>query len=227
MGMGMNVLIAEDEQDTRELLVAFFRGKGYGVAAATDGQAAVELLEDNAPDLVLLDIRMPRLNGWGVLEQLRQSPGVPVIVISALDSAEDAVKGLRLGADDYIRKPFDLSELDARVQAVMRRRNLPTANGTPRAGPVEIDDEAKTVRLDGRSVSLSPREYSLLKLLAGNPGKVFSHQEIIERVWPPDNRADTSDVKQYIHLLRLKIENKPGRPSLVKTVKGFGYKFSV
>ncbi len=221
----MNILIAEDEQDTRELLVAFFRGKGHEVAAAADGESAVERFETETPDLVLLDIRMPKLNGWGVLEQLQRSAKVPVIVISALDSTEDAVRGLGLGADDYIRKPFDLSELDARVQAVMRRHDALGGNGILCAGPVEIDDQAKTVSLDGQQVSLSPREYSLLKLLAGDPGKVFSHQEIIERVWPPDNRADTSDVKQYIHLLRSKIESMPGRPALVKTVKGFGYKF--
>jgi DNA-binding response OmpR family regulator len=174
----------------------------------------------------LLDIRLPKLNGWGVLEQVRRNAQVPVIVISALDSTEDAIRGLGLGADDYIRKPFDLGELDARVQAVMRRHAGSHVDDKVQAGPVTIDDVAKTVSLDGEAISLSPREYSLLKLLAASPGRVFSHQEIIQQVWPPGNRADTSDVKQYIHLLRSKIETKPGRPSLVKTVKGFGYKFA-
>jgi DNA-binding response OmpR family regulator len=221
----MNLLIADDEPDTLELLVAHFRAKGYEVAAARDGESAVRQFRLHKPDLVLLDVRMPQLNGWGVLEQVRRSANVPVILISALDSAEDAVKGFGLGADDYIRKPFDLRELDARVQAVMRRRGLPEEGSVVRAGPVEIDDDAKTVRLEGRIISLSPREYGLLKLLAETPGRVFSHQEIIERVWPPENRADTSDVKQYVHLLRSKVEHNPGRPALVKTVKGFGYKF--
>lgn len=223
----MKILIAEDEQDTAQLLSAFFRGKGYDVVMVEDGISAVRAFRDEVPDLVLLDIRMPGLNGWEVLEKLRQEADIPVIVISALDTSADAVKGLGLGADDYLRKPFDLDELAARVDAVLRRIDVHHVPELTRAGPVVIDDRAKTVTVSGSPISLSPREYHLLKLLAGTPERVFNHQEIIKEVWPTENRADTSDVKQYIHLLRSKIEQDPSRPTLIQTVKGFGYKFSL
>jgi DNA-binding response OmpR family regulator len=222
----MKVLIAEDEQDTLQLLSVFFRGKGYEVVGASDGLGTMELLEREAPDLVLLDIRMPRLNGWEVLEKVRREGDrdTPVIIISALDGVDDAVRGLVLGADDYLRKPFDLSELEARVEAVLRRVRPTEEDAYLEVGPVQIDDRSKKVLLHGKEVKLSPREYHLLRLLMGSPGRVFGHQEIIEQVWPAENRADTSDVKQYIHLLRSKIEESTD-PQLIVTVKGFGYKF--
>jgi DNA-binding response OmpR family regulator len=223
----MKVLIAEDEQDTLQLLSVFFRGKGYEVVGASDGLGTMELLEREAPDLVLLDIRMPRLNGWEVLEKVRREGDrdTPVIIISALDGVDDAVRGLVLGADDYLRKPFDLSELEARVEAVLRRVRPTEEDACLEVGPVQIDDRSKKVLLHGKEVKLSPREYHLLRLLMGSPGRVFGHQEIIEQVWPAENRADTSDVKQYIHLLRSKIEEESTDPQLIVTVKGFGYKF--
>jgi two-component system OmpR family response regulator len=224
----MKVLVAEDEQDTQQLLAAFFRGKGCQVVLASDGEQALRAFERETPDLMLLDIRMPRLNGWEVLQRVRRDAVTPIIVVSALDSSADAVKGLGLGADDYLRKPFDLSELDARVQAVMRRSRPEAEEEAPlRVGPVEVDDLAKSVRVNGRQINLSPREYHLLRLLVSEPGRVFSHQDIIDRVWPPENRADTSDVKQYIHLLRSKIEQDPSTPCLIQTVKGFGYKLAL
>jgi len=222
----MKILIAEDEEDTAQLLSVFFHGKGCEVLVVTDGLSAVQACQEETPDLILLDIRMPRLNGWSVLEKVRLNTSIPVIVISALDSAEDAVKGLALGADDYLRKPFDLAELDARVDAVLRRTHNHHETAQMRVGPVLIDDSAKTVSMDDKPISLSPREYHLLKLLAGTPERVFSHQEIIDAVWPAESRADTSDVKQYVHLLRSKIERDPSRPILIQTVKGFGYKLS-
>lgn len=226
--MSLKVLIAEDETDTLQLLSTYFRGRGYEVVTALDGMSAIESFRTELPDLLLLDIRMPRLNGWQVLEQVRAEMDTPVIILSALDQPNDAVKGLGLGADDYLRKPFDLSELDARVRAVLRRAGSGKEKEqvNVNAGPLEIDDRAKSVRLSGQEIKLSPREYRLLCLLAGAPGRVFSHQEIIEEVWPSDSRADTSDVKQYIHLLRAKIEQDPPKPSLILTAKGFGYKYS-
>jgi DNA-binding response OmpR family regulator len=223
----MKVLIAEDEQDTLELLSVFFKGKGHEVVGASDGVGTMDLLEQESPDLVLLDIRMPRLNGWEVLEKVRRRGDTPVIIISALDRVDDAVRGLVLGADDYLRKPFDLSELEARVEAVLRRSRLnEEEEECIDVGPVRIDDRSKKVLLHGKEIKLSPREYHLLRLLVGSPGRVFGHQEIIEQVWPSENRADTSDVKQYIHLLRSKIETDSTDPRLIVTVKGFGYKFA-
>ncbi len=222
----MRILIAEDEQDTSQLLSAFFQGKGDEVVTVSNGLDAVSAFKTEQPDLVLLDIRMPQLNGWEVLEQVRKEASVPVIILSALDSPADAVKGLGLGADDYLRKPFDLAELSARVEAVLRRTEGAAHSSVIKLGPLTIDDRSKTVTMDGEQVSLSPREYSLLSLLAAAPERVFNHQEIIKEVWPAENRADTSDVKQYIHLLRSKIERMPSNPEIIQTVKGFGYKLA-
>ncbi len=221
----MRILIAEDDPSSRELLVRFLRSKGHEVIAAADGAEALERFEEGGADLVLLDVMMPVIDGWAVLEELRQrrrSP-VPVIMVTVRDATEDKVRGLQLGADDYITKPFDLRELEARIEAVMRR----SAPG-PRLelGELVIDDEKKEVRVRGEPVELSPKEYELLRLLASRPGKVFSHREILERVWAGSSFASSEDVKKYIYLLRNKIEEDPESPKLILTVRGFGYKLA-
>jgi DNA-binding response OmpR family regulator len=146
-------------------------------------------------------------------------------MITALDSGEDAVKGLKLGADDYLRKTFDLSELEARIQNVIRRKALPSRTDLLKVGEVSMNDRSKEVIVEGRRVSLSPREYDLLKLLISEPNRVYSPDEIIQSVWPKKSNADATDVKQYIHLLRNKIETSPTDYRLIQTVKGFGYRF--
>ncbi len=223
----MRVLIVEDEADLARLLTVYFEAKGHAVIRADDGVEALEKFKTGAPDMVLLDIRIPRLDGWHVLEAIRTRSKVPVILLTALDRTEDVVKGLTLGADDYIRKPFQLSELEARIQAVLRRVQENPSGDRLRTGPCQIDDRTKVVTLKGKVVSLSPKEYDLFKLLAADPGRVFSNQEIIARLWPEPSRANANDVKQYIHLLRNKIEENPTHPHWITTVKGFGYKLVV
>jgi DNA-binding response OmpR family regulator len=222
----MKVLLVEDEADTRNLLSTYLRKKNHTVMETDNGLDAVRLFYERKPDLMLLDVRMPKLDGWQVLEQVRKHSNIPVIMITALDRGEDAVKGLTLGADDYLRKPFDLSELEARIQTVARRVASLKHTDILQAGAVIIDDRSKEVRVDGREVSLSPREYDLLKLLVSQPNRVFSTEEIIRSVWPGKRNADATDVKQYIHLLRNKIEPVPTDHRLIQTVKGFGYRFS-
>lgn len=219
----MKVLVAEDDAEARAILAAYLAARGYQVAEAADGFAAIEAFERERPAAVLLDLMMPRLDGWEVLSYLRARGATPVLVVTARDNTDDVVRALQMGADDYVVKPFRLREVEARLQAVLRRHG----GGEPRllrAGSLEIDDERKAVRLRGQPVDLSPKEYELLKLLASQPGRVFSDQEILARVWPEGSLASASDVKRYIHLLRRKVEDDPANPGLIVTVRGFGYK---
>ncbi len=221
----MKVLLVEDEADTRHLLNTYFSAQHHEVVETDNGLDAVRLFYESRPDLILLDVRMPKLDGWQVLEQIRKNSNIPILMITALDSGEDAVKGLKLGADDYLRKPFDLSELEARIRNVIRRAETPGRADLLQAGGVSMDDRSKEVMVDGRQVSLSPREYDLLKLLISDPDRVHSPEEIIQSVWPNKSNADATDVKQYIHLLRNKIETSQSDHRLIQTVKGFGYRF--
>jgi len=192
---------------------------------APDGTQALEAFVARDPDVVLLDVDMPRMDGWQVLREIRSMSSVPVIMLTVFDTTADKVRGLSEGADDYVTKPFDLVEIEARIRAVARRAGIKAAQ--IRCGPISIDDEAKEVRLRGRPVSLSPKEYDLLKLLASRPGRVFSNTEILHAVWPERAGEGTSeDVKKYIYFLRGKIETDPEHPRLIQTVRGFGYKLS-
>ncbi len=223
----MRLLIVEDEADARELLKVYFEAKGYDVISAGDGVEALERFKSATPDVVLLDIMLPRLDGWSVLEAIRARSRVPVIFLTARDSSDDVIKGLSLGGDDYLTKPFEPRELEARIQAVLRRTQEGVNKGELQMGALRIDDRAKLVTLKGQEVPLSPKEYELLKLLAAEPGRVFSDEEIITRLWPQGSHATSNDVKQYIHLLRSKLEEDPQHPRRVQTVKGFGYRITL
>lgn len=217
------ILIVEDDPHSRQLLKKFLTSKGYAVVEAADGAEALERFEAESPQLVLLDVMMPKLDGWTVLERLRERSDVPVIMLTVKDTTQDVVRGLSSGVDDYITKPFDLLEVVARIEAVLRR-----AQSEPPARielkDLQIDDEQKSVRVRGEAVELSPKEYDLLKLLASRPGKVFAHREILQAIWPDSPYASSEDVKKYVYLLRNKIERDAEHPELVITVRGFGYK---
>jgi DNA-binding response OmpR family regulator len=219
----MKILIADDDADSREILKTYLAAKGHQIVLAADGAEALKRFTDERPDLVLLDIMMPKLDGWEVLHYIRAAGRTPVLMITAKDATDEIVKALSEGADDYIVKPLKLQEVEARILAVMRRFQ-PSAYW--RAGELEIDDAQKRVRVRGREVALSPKEYELLKLLASQPGRVFSDEEIIRHVWPEGGLASSTDVKRYIYLLRQKIEADPKNPALVLTVPGFGYKLA-
>ncbi|HED03239.1 MAG TPA: response regulator transcription factor [Candidatus Fraserbacteria bacterium] len=222
----MRLLIAEDDADARELLKVYLEAKGHQVVMANDGVEALEKFKSTCPEVVLLDIMLPRLDGWSVLEAIRVQSHVPVIFLTALDSTDDVIKGLSLGGDDYLTKPFEPRELEARIQAVLRRVSAKIDLHGIQVGTLSIDDRAKVVTLEGKPVQLSPKEYELLRLLAIEPGRVFSDAELIIRLWPQGSRATSNDVKQYIHLLRNKIEEEPQHPRWIQTVKGFGYKLA-
>ena len=218
----MKVLIVEDDPEARLILAKYLASRGYEALEAEDGTQALEAFHRSEPDALLLDLMIPSPDGWEVLQYVRGQSSIPIVVITARDATDDVVKALQMGADDYITKPFKLREVEARLEAALRRHRPSVL----KIGPLEIDDQRKEVRLRGERVELSPKEYELLKLLASEPGRVFSDREILERVWPEGSLASSTDVKRYIHLLRRKVEEDPKQPKLILTVKGFGYKLA-
>ena len=223
----MKVLVVEDDPDIRELLTLYFEARGHHVETAHDGQEALAQLQHVQPDLMLLDVVLPKLDGWSVLTAVRARSRLPVILLTSLDDTEDVIKGLNLGADDYLRKPFEVRELEARIQNVMRRLDPGKETERLERGPVEVDLRAKSVTIDGKPVPLSPKEFNLLALLARDTGRVFTSEEIINELWGGDSKATGSDVKQCIYQLRCKIEQDPHAPRWIRNVKGFGYKLEV
>jgi DNA-binding response OmpR family regulator len=222
----MKILVVDDDPDIVRLLKYFLEAKGRQVQTASTGAEALELFKREPPDLVILDVMLPGMDGWTVLQKIRESSQVPVLMLTGKDAPTDKAKGLLSGADDYIAKPFDLAELEARIVAVMRRYKPSARPALIRVGDLEIDDSIKHVKVKGRTVSLSPKEYELLKLLASEPGRVFSHQEIIAAVWQNKPFITSSDVTKYIYLLREKLEDDPENPRYILTVRGFGYKLA-
>lgn len=223
----MKVLVVEDDPDIRELLTLYFVAKGHTVEIACDGQEALVQVQRVQPDLMLLDVLLPKLDGWGVLTAVRAQSSIPVILLTSLDDTDDVIKGLSLGADDYLRKPFEIRELEARIQTIIRRLEPvaePHGGGSP---AIEIDERAKSVTIHGELISLSPKEFYLLALLARDFGRVYTNEEIIAELWGSDSRATGADVKQYVYQLRSKIELDPHSPRWIQNVKGFGYKLVV
>jgi DNA-binding response OmpR family regulator len=223
----MKVLVVEDDHDIRELLTLYFITKGYEVETAHDGQEALEQFQHVLPDLILLDVILPKLDGWSVLTAIRARSRIPVIILTSLDDTDDVIKGLSLGADDYLRKPFEIRELDARIQSIIRRLDPAEEARSISCGPITIDERAKSVSILGEQISLSPKEFYLLALLAKDPGRVFTNEEIIAELWGSDTRATDADVKQYVYQLRSKIERDRHLPQWIQNVKGFGYKLVV
>ncbi|MGH2376841.1 MAG: response regulator transcription factor [bacterium] len=221
----MKILVVEDDARSRDLLVKYLSARGHAVTPAEDGSAALTAVVAVDPDLILLDVNLPHVDGWGVLDAVRKFSQVPVILVTVRNTAQEKVDGLGLGADDYITKPFDLRELDARIEAVMRRYQA-ISPPVIRTSELELSVERKEVVVRGRPVALSPKEFELLRLLASKPGKVFSTDEIVITVWRHRDAAAAEDVKKYIHMLRNKIERDPADPRIIVTSRGFGYRFA-
>ncbi|BAS26022.1 response regulator transcription factor [Limnochorda pilosa] len=219
----MRILVVDDDPQSLLLLEKFLRGRGHQVASARDGSQALTQFVAHDPQLVLLDVMMPERSGWDVLAEIRETSQVPVIMVTVRDATEDKVRGLKEGADDYVTKPFDLSEIEARIEAVQRRyRAGEPMESHMTLGPLEIDDRAKRVLLDGREIRLSPKEYQVLSVLARRPGRVLSAAEIARQAWSrPD--ATPEDVSKYVYLLRHKLQRPESLPEVIRTVRGFGY----
>ncbi len=221
---GANLLVVDDEPTMRELLSASLRFAGFEVAAAATGAEALAAVATALPDLIVLDIMLPDMDGLEVVRRLRQRvrPGqVPVLFLTARDTTQDKVDGLSAGGDDYVTKPFSVEELIARIRAVLRRAGNPAGRPLLTVGDLELDPEGYRVTLAGQPVTLSRTEFRLLHCLMENEGRVLSRNQILDHVWQFDFGGDSSIVESYISYLRRKVDT--GEPKLIQTVRGVGY----
>jgi two-component system response regulator MtrA len=219
------ILLVEDDPSIREVTAIGLTAAGFAVATAADGVAGLDAFRAEPPDLVLLDIMLPRMDGYEVCRQIRKTSTVPVIMLTARGDTMDVVVGLEAGADDYVRKPFDLPELIARVRAALRRAGV-GAGGTAalRLGPLAIDVAGRTVARDGADIPLTRTEFDLLLELVRHAGQVLSRDVLLDRVWGYDYLGDSRLVDVAIQRLRAKVEADPAAPELIQTVRGAGYK---
>lgn len=220
-----HLLLVEDAPSISEPLAYLLRREGYEVSVADDGLKALELFDEVHPDLVLLDLMLPGLNGTEVCRQLRTESDVPIIMLTAKDTELDVVLGLEVGADDYVTKPYSTQELLARVRAVLRRRG--TAEETSSVistGAISIDLDSHVVQVDGQEVYLPLKEFELLAYLAENQGRVLTRGQLIDQVWGTDYFGDTKTLDVHVKRIRAKIEHDPQHPVRLVTVRGLGYK---
>ena len=219
------VLAVDDEPGVLRLIKLELATQGLRVITATDGEEGLRMAEQQRPDLIVLDIMMPDISGLEVMRRLRERSSVPIILLTAKDHDQDKVRGLDLGADDYLIKPFNPEELSARVRAVLRR-GVRTADGEENmitVGNVEIDLSRRLVKKHGEVVSLTRTEWMLLQQLAANAGKVMLNTELLSKVWGPEYRDDLQYLRVWVSRLRGKLENEPSKPRLIKTLQGIGY----
>ncbi|ROR96126.1 two-component system response regulator RegX3 [Salana multivorans] len=230
------ILLVEDEESYRAPLAYRLEKDGYEVIEAATGTEAVELFADRGADLVLLDLMLPGLDGVQVCQELRRTSDVPVIMVTAKDEEIDKVVGLEVGADDYVTKPYSYRELLARIRAVLRRRGPAGGSGGAGAeldldddenlvvGRIQLDVGRHEVRVDGAVVPMPLREFELLELLLRNPDRVLTRGQLIDRIWGADYVGDTKTLDVHIKRLRAKVEEDPGEPRTIVTVRGLGYK---
>ena len=229
------ILVVDDEAAVRRVLVMRLQLSGYRVICAEDGEQALEIFHNESPDLVVLDVMLPNLDGFAVCRRLRAESCVPIIFLSAVEAISERVAGLDLGADDYLPKPFSPKELEARIATILRRvgsgnavvesRELPTGQGVLCLGDLVVDTNRRQVTRGSERINLTYTEFSLLELLFRDPGHVVPRAEILEQLWgyPPRRAADLRVVDVYVARLRGKLEPDPRNPELILTVRGIGY----
>jgi DNA-binding response OmpR family regulator len=225
--MDTTVLVVDDEPIVREVVVRYLEREGYRTLEASDGAGARRLIENDPPALVVLDLMLPGMDGLSLCRWIRERSRLPVIMLTARGEEADRIVGLEIGADDYVAKPFSPRELVARVRSVLRRA-APVVDDEPRiaSGDLLIDAATREVTRAGVPVRLTAREFDLLLFLAGNPRKVFSRSQLMDRVWGYEAAVDTGTVTVHVRRLRAKIEDDPSRPRRLETVWGVGYRFA-
>jgi DNA-binding response OmpR family regulator len=230
MASQKRILVVDDDPKILKALDQALRKEGYEVMRAADGEEALSLAREEEPDLIVLDIMLPKLDGFEVCAKIRALSNVPILILSARGEEMDKVVGFNVGADDYLTKPFRLSELVLRVRAILRRTaaaapSLITDGAPIRFKEMEINRAARSVTVRAKQVELTPKEFDLLWLLASHPGNVFSREAILQRVWHSDYTGDEAALTVCVRRLREKIEHDPGNPEYIKTIWGIGYKF--
>ncbi|HLS04302.1 MAG TPA: response regulator transcription factor [Actinomycetales bacterium] len=218
-----HLLVVDDETNIRDLLAAALRFAGFEVTTAKNGNEALDAARDVRPDLIVLDVMMPDMDGFTVTRRLRaRGDDMPVLFLTARADSSDAVKGLSAGGDDYVTKPFSLDEVVARIQAILRRSAPVQETSVLRTGPIELDEDSHEVRRAGATIDLSPTEFTLLRYLMINAGRVVSKQQILDHVWEYDFAGEGAIVESYISYLRRKLD-EPNSPSCIITKRGVGY----
>lgn len=218
------ILIVDDEVSIRELIRFNLEKEGFYTVSAGDGPEALEIFRSKRPDLVLLDIMLPTMDGWEVCKILRRESNVPIIMLTAKGDESERISGLEMGADDYITKPFSPKELIARIRAVLRRANPEEETTQVTLDDLVIDVDRHEVTVAGRPISLTPKEFDLLLLLVRNRGKVLSRDMLLETVWGYDYGGETRTVDVHVRRLRQKLNDDPTNPKYIHTVHGVGYK---
>ncbi|MBP1693052.1 MAG: putative OmpR family two-component response regulator [Chloroflexi bacterium] len=222
------ILVIEDEPSIAEVVSLYLRRAGFQVQAASDGQIALDALEQHIPDLVILDLMLPGVDGYSLTRWLRNRSDVPIIILTSRRAEMDRIAGLEMGADDYVVKPFSPQELVSRVRAVLRRGGMDRSEEGDRQlefGDMSIQPLAREVRVREKSIDLTAKEFDLLMLFANHPRQVFSRDQLLERVWGGSDYIDPGTVTVHIRRLREKIEADPAKPQRLLTVWGVGYKF--
>jgi DNA-binding response OmpR family regulator len=228
---GETILIVDDEPTIVEVVELYLQREGFKVLTAADGAAALNVVRQQRPDLIVLDLMLPGISGLELTREIRTAGTLPIIMLTARGEETDRVVGLELGADDYVTKPFSPRELVARVKAVLRRTQPPVAAPERAAsnviaiGGLRLDAAARSVALDGQPINLTAREFDLLLFLMQNPGQVFTREQLLDNVWGYTFASDLSTVTVHIRRLREKIERDPANPVFLQTVWGVGYKF--
>ena len=228
---GEKILVIEDEENILEAIKYSLTIESYEVYGATDGEKGLEMAQELRPDLVVLDVMLPRMDGFEVCRILRRDMSMPVFMLSARAEEIDKVVGLEIGADDYITKPFSMRELVARIRNSLRRMSADIASNMPidseayTAGDLEVDVTAHIAKLDGKELNMKPREFELLSLLISNRRRAFSRDQILEHLWGYDYIGDVRTVDVHVRWLREKIEEDPAHPSKITTIRGVGYRF--
>ena len=226
--MARTILVVDDEPTIREALVDALEADGFRVVAAADGREALARFRGERPDLVLLDLMLPELSGIEVCRIIRAESAVPIVMLTAKDSEVDKVVGLELGADDYVTKPFSLRELSARIRALFRRSEQVAVEAPPAVvdlGRVQVDLGGHRLLRDGEALPVKPKAFELLAFLLRHPGQVFTRDQLLEHVWGYDYAGETRTVDVHVHWLRGQIEEQPGAPRFLHTVRGVGYVF--
>lgn len=224
-----HILLIDDEHKLTDPLSASFERAGYEVSVANDGHAGLSLAMVENPDVIVLDVMMPGLDGWQVCQAVRQHSTIPIIMLTALDDSVDRIKGLELGADDYLVKPFSYKDLEAHVRAMLRRVQLDRGEQMPTSitiGDITLDLDAHTVTKAGEDVVLRQKEYEILTLLMTNSGKVITRDRLFDEVWGTDWLGDTRTLDVHMSWLRGKLEDDPTHPVYLQTVRGVGYRFT-
>ncbi|MBO2535150.1 MULTISPECIES: response regulator transcription factor [Rummeliibacillus] len=222
------ILIVDDEQDMRNLIDVMLRQSGFQSLQANGGQEALKLLKEQHVDLVILDVMMPQMDGFTVCKEMRKVTAVPIIFLTAKDANEDKVKGLTMGADDYVVKPFSSSELVARIQAVLRRTEGEVIEEPQKMivkGPIELDDVSRKVYVQGKVIPLTLKEFEILRLFMNNENVVYTRDQLLEIIWDLHYSGGTRTVDTHIKTLRLKLGDEAGK--FIQTVWGLGYRFEV